>query len=419
MFKVWLLVQRYKNEKAVPVAITPEVMRLLWDILEMFPPYSIGHMNPGGMPVYSMFPYMAMPTFPSQVPLSNPSSPSDVDITSSRECSTPDEGNISASSSIDCSSGYSSSDSTLNSPAFSPQCFRPGPFSCCPPPFPFWAQPSAMVPSTGFPPRPPTTPEGPHSQSCNQLIPPGYPPSPINQRYSCIPGWIIPYGFPPHCMVPPRMSTPESASFDRSFISPVPSDSKSSPEKNTPVKRSVRAQKRQSAEAMKSQRAITTLELIVDLLMNDTQGEIIEWTSTKSLEFMVRDRKKFIAHWNRLLGKRDSFMAVSCILRSIGNEKVVTIYGEKVTFITRTSPYTYRFFPDHDLPRIPILRDENLQRLLTKILLSFHLHLRKYKKVAEPAMFQPSTGFSLLSSLPSPIQPRTGSSPEKINLEIV
>ncbi|KAK6727291.1 hypothetical protein RB195_005161 [Necator americanus] len=387
----------------------------------MFPPYSIGHMNPGGMPVYSMFPYMAMPTFPSQVPLSNPSSPSDVDITSSRECSTPDEGNISASSSIDCSSGYSSSDSTLNSPAFSPQCFRPGPFSCCPPPFPFWAQPSAMVPSTvvGFPPRPPTTPEGPHSQSCNQLIPPGYPPSPINQRYSCIPGWIIPYGFPPHCMVPPRMSTPESASFDRSFISPVPSDSKSSPEKNTPVKRSVRAQKRQSAEAMKSQRAITTLELIVDLLMNDTQGEIIEWTSTKSLEFMVRDRKKFIAHWNRLLGKRDSFMAVSCILRSIGNEKVVTIYGEKVTFITRTSPYTYRFFPDHDLPRIPILRDENLQRLLTKILLSFHLHLRKYKKVAEPAMFQPSTGFSLLSSLPSPIQPRTGSSPEKINLEIV
>ncbi|RCN53044.1 hypothetical protein ANCCAN_00593 [Ancylostoma caninum] len=234
------------------------------------------------------------------------------------------------------------------------------------------------------------------------------------------PGWMMPYGVPQRHVVSPRVSTPESTCPDTSIsISPVPSDEKPTPETRTPLKRAGagRVQKKVSAATLKSQRAFAMLQLIVDLLMDGTNRDIIEWISTDCLEFTIRDRKKFMVHWNKISGKQDSFMAISCMMRAVGNDKVVTRAGQKIRLITRTAAYTYRFFPDHDLPSLPMLRDDDLQRLLTKMLLSFHLHLRKNKKVADSPVFQPLIGYPVFPCFTPTMLPRAVSTPEQSDPE--
>ncbi|EYC24720.1 hypothetical protein Y032_0013g2074 [Ancylostoma ceylanicum] len=310
----------------------------------MFPPYPMHPMNPAGLPPHPMYPYMPVPVFPPVVghlvifaPVPVPVTPPDTNVTYDRDCTTPDEKNASACGSVP------------------PRNFRPGPFPYYPAPMPFWPPPATTPPPvTGFP-QPPRipTPEGvsPPAPVYNPGFAPGCSPSRMAPPFPH-PGWMVPCRMPQPYMVPPRVSTPESACLDASIsISPVPSDGKPTPEERTPLKKAGRAQKKLSAAALKAQRAFAVLELIADLLMDGRNRNIIDWISTNSLEFTIRDRKKFMVHWNKISGKQDSFMAISCMLRAVGNDKVVTRDGQKFRLITRTAAYTYRFFPDHDVPR--------------------------------------------------------------------
>ncbi|KIH59498.1 hypothetical protein ANCDUO_10265 [Ancylostoma duodenale] len=331
----------------------------------MFPPYPMHPVNPSGLPPHPMLPYMPVPVFPPVAPMPVPVTPPDLNVTYDRDCTTPEEGNTSA-----CGSDP-------------PRNFRPGPLPYYPAPMPFWPPPATTPsPVAGFsqPPRIPT---------------PERIPSPAPVYNPCI---------------------AQDASIS---ISPVPSDEKPTPEQHTTPSRvgAGRVQKKLSAATLKAQRAFAMLQLIVDLLMDGTNRDIIEWISTDCLEFTIRDRKKFMVHWNKISGKQDSFMAISCMMRAVGNDKVVTRAGQKVRLITRTAAYTYRFFPDHDLPSLPMLRDDDLQRLLTKMLLSFHLHLRKNKKVAESPVFQPLIGYPVFPCFTPPILPRAVSTPEQSDPE--
>ncbi|KIH55060.1 hypothetical protein ANCDUO_14791, partial [Ancylostoma duodenale] len=264
----------------------------------MFPSYPMHPMNPAGLPPHPMLPYMPVPVFPPVAPMPVPVTPPDANLSYDRDCTTPDGADTSA-----CGSDP-------------PRNFRPGSFPYYHAPMPFWPPPATTPPPVAGFPQPPRIPT-------HERIP-----------------------------SPAPVYNPCFAQDANISVSPVPSDEKPTPEKCTPMQRAGagRVQKKLSAATLKAQRAFALLQLIVDLLMDGTNRDIIEWISTECLEFTIRDRKKFMVHWNKISGKQDSFMAISCMMRAVGNDKVVTRAGQKVRLITRTAAYTYRFFPDHDLP---------------------------------------------------------------------
>ncbi|KAK5967464.1 ETS domain-containing protein [Trichostrongylus colubriformis] len=100
---------------------------------------------------------------------------------------------------------------------------------------------------------------------------------------------------------------------------------------------------------LKNSRSAIMLQLLVDLLSNGHHRDIVDWTGRQPLEFTIHNRKSLTAMWNSITGKEDSFMAISCIMRAMGNERVWASNGKHIRLISWTSAYTYRFFSDYEV----------------------------------------------------------------------
>ncbi|CAJ0593310.1 unnamed protein product [Cylicocyclus nassatus] len=313
----------------------------------MFASYLTNSMYPRDATKFSKF--FCMPMFTPQGPMLPAISPN-TSPSPSNTSSISDDAEMNAH---DCSSGYSSLDESWATLSPYLQMFQLRQFAYSPPYFPFWYRQWSS---------PSLTTE--QSSECKKSL-----------------------GFPPEYDITPlRPFTPAGASagLGNEEFSPIPIDKQISPICRVPTTRLGTPSQRHPT-CSKTQRSLMLLEMIVYLLHVNT--DIIEWISTTSPEFRILDRKKFVAHWNRLSGKQDSFIAIACKLRGVGNEKMQTTDGQKIRLITRTAPYTYRFLPDQGTSSFPMLHDHILQQLITKMLLSFHLHQRKCKNDAESATF--------------------------------
>ncbi|WKX92608.1 hypothetical protein Q1695_010551 [Nippostrongylus brasiliensis] len=122
----------------------------------------------------------------------------------------------------------------------------------------------------------------------------------------------------------------------------------------------------------KQRRTSLMMDFLVELLSDaEKYNDVIGWTLDQPLEFIIRDKKRFTAMWNKYTGKQDSFMSISCVMRAMGREIVHTSGNKRTILVTWTASCTYRFFPEFDMSSIPMLSDSYLQRLLLQLVISY------------------------------------------------
>ncbi|VDL75658.1 unnamed protein product [Nippostrongylus brasiliensis] len=122
----------------------------------------------------------------------------------------------------------------------------------------------------------------------------------------------------------------------------------------------------------KQRRTSLMMDFLVELLSDaEKYNDVIGWTLDQPLEFIIRDKKRFTAMWNKYTGKQDSFMSISCVMRAMGREIVHTSGNKRTILVTWTASCTYRFFPEFDMNSIPMLSDSYLKRLQLQLIISY------------------------------------------------